>query len=75
MPLVYIRGWIGRGDLPSESCLTGLISIVTHFEHRKHVLVIWFILIIQKRNYNIQWIWLRLSVRRVIKVFGWTDRR
>ncbi len=74
MPLVYIRGWIGRDDLPSESCLTGLVSIVTHFEHRKQVLVIWFILIIQKRNYNIQLTWLRLATRLVIKVFGGTDR-
>ena len=48
MPLVCTRGWIGRGDLPSESCLRGLVSIVTHFEQCKQVLVIWFILIIWK---------------------------
>jgi hypothetical protein len=48
MPWGYIRGWIGRADLPPKSCLRGLASIVTHFEHRKQVLVIWFILIIWK---------------------------
>lgn len=48
MPLVYIRGWIGRGDLPPKSFLRGLALIVTHFEQCNEVLVIWFILIIWK---------------------------